>query len=200
MGGKPGPIFTNPDEREEHLVKVAELLKKGMSYRQIAAERGCSFQNIARDAGIIRARWRKAMIEDFDELQQAELGRLDWLEEQAIEGWIRSLQDGEKIVERLPRGEDEQADANPKTGFLKERTSYAQSGDPRFLEQIRKYSEDRRKILGLDAPVKVAPTDPTGTKEFSGATPDELLARLEQIRAARSAITGRAGSGDTSAT
>lgn len=196
MAGKPGPIFTNPDEREEHLVKVAEMLKQGMTYRRIAAERGCSFQNIARDVGIIRARWRKEMVEDFDELQQAELGRLDWLEEQAIIGWERSLAEAQKVVERLPRTATEIEESDG--GFVTERARLTQYGDPRFLEQIRKYSEDRRKILGLDAPVKVAPTDPTGTKEFSGATPDELLARLEQIRAARAEITGRAGSGDAS--
>jgi hypothetical protein len=42
------------------------------------------------------------------------------------------------------------------------------SGDPRAVDTALKIGERRAKLLGLDAPTKVAPTDPTGDKSYSG--------------------------------
>lgn len=40
----------------------------------------------------------------------------------------------------------------------------------------------RREMLGVDAPSKTAFTDPTGRKQFDGATDKELIKRFEQIQ------------------
>ena len=39
-------------------------------------------------------------------------------------------------------------------------------GDLAAVDRLCRLSERRSKLLGLDLPVKVAPTDPTGTREY----------------------------------
>ena len=43
-----------------------------------------------------------------------------------------------------------------------------QSGNPSFLAGVQWCINKRCEILGLDAPKKIAPTDPSGQNEFSG--------------------------------
>lgn len=178
-------------QRKAHLYEVSRLYRQGMAVREIAERLDCSAANIYRDLQILREQWRNEMVSNVDQRQAEELAKLGYIERNAWEGWIRSRQDSEKIVERLPRGEDEIAEAEG--GFIKERTRQGQSGDPRFLETARKVIEDRRKMLGLDAPSKIAPTDPTGKKEFSGVSDDELVTRFNRLSAI---LAGRSQGGD----
>ena len=54
-------------------------------------------------------------------------------------------------------------------------------------------------LLGLDAPTKIAPTDPSGTKEYDNISDDERIARLGAILdAARDRRDGQADGGDES--
>jgi transcriptional regulator len=53
----------------------------------------------------------------------------------------------------------------------------AQHGDYGAIDRILKIMQRRAELLGLDAPEKVALTDPTGTEEF-GASDRLLLSKL----------------------
>ena len=53
----------------------------------------------------------------------------------------------------------------------------ALGGDSRSAEVALKVLDQRAKMLGLYPPVKIAPTDPTGTEEY-GAADRILLSRL----------------------
>jgi predicted transcriptional regulator len=188
-------------KREAHLAEVARLYRRKHTQTQIAALLGTTQQSISRDIAILKERWRAESVHEVGEVQREILANLEAIEEEAWEAWRRSREDAEKVVERLPRSEEESADADPKTGFIKERTMASQYGDPRFLEQVRKIQEDRAKIYGVNAPTKVAPTNPDGTKEFSGASTAELIAELQSINRALGAESGdtsdieRAGGG-----
>lgn len=51
------------------------------------------------------------------------------------------------------------------------------AGDPYAVDVARKLSESRRKLLGIDAPTKIAQTDPTGTRSadyLKHATQEEI--------------------------
>ena len=54
-------------------------------------------------------------------------------------------------------------------------------GDLDALGKVLKVMERRAKLLGLDAPAKVAPTDPSGEGQYEGLTDDELVRRLMAI-------------------
>lgn len=60
----------------------------------------------------------------------------------------------------------------------------AKAGDLYSIDRMLKLSERRTKMLGIDPPQKVAPTDPTGEKEFdfSGMTDAELEQRFNDLR------------------
>ena len=57
----------------------------------------------------------------------------------------------------------------------------ATSGDCRAIDRVLRIMERRAKLLGLDSPVKVAPTDPTGTNPYEAMGVEELRALAKEI-------------------
>ena len=57
----------------------------------------------------------------------------------------------------------------------------ARKGSLEAIDRILKIMARRAKLLGLDAPTKVAPTDPSGEQEYSGMTDDERIAAIMEI-------------------
>ena len=51
--------------------------------------------------------------------------------------------------------------------MLKAIWSKVEAGEPQAVEVARKLSESRRKLLGIDAPTKIAPTSPDGLSPAS---------------------------------
>lgn len=65
-----------------------------------------------------------------------------------------------------------------------------QSGDLKAIDRAIKISERRSRLLGLDAPTKIAPTDPTGEEQYdnnipSEGTADRIMAVLNAVRERR---------------
>jgi hypothetical protein len=61
------------------------------------------------------------------------------------------------------------------------------SGDVQAIKEARQIDESMRRLLGLDAPTKVAPTTPDGTKEYEYGgriTADDIAAYAGAIRSA----------------
>lgn len=52
----------------------------------------------------------------------------------------------------------------------------AGEGDAQAARALLQASESRRRLLGLDAPTKIAPTDPTGRERYTSMTIEELEA------------------------
>lgn len=50
-------------------------------------------------------------------------------------------------------------------------------------DRVARVSARRAALLGLDAPVKIAPTNPEGTRPFKGLTDEELDAQMAQLAA-----------------
>jgi hypothetical protein len=59
------------------------------------------------------------------------------------------------------------------------------SGDLKAIDRALKIMERRSKLLGLDAPQKVAPTDPTGLEPYTGRvedlTDEQIVARIAEL-------------------
>lgn len=162
------------DERERDLAKLAENYLHGMSQWQIAQEFGVSQAQICRDLQTLRKRWLESSLRDFDELKAQELAKIDQLEAEYWAAWQRSVgQKQKKTTERT----NAQGGARDKAAIHTEEMT----GDPRYLQGVERCIERRCKLLGLDAPAKVAPTDPTGDKPYDPITDTERAARIARI-------------------
>ena len=131
--------------------KVAELYLQGWQQDAIAKELGLRQPMISEDLAKIRQAWRESAIRDFDAARDLELERLNRIEREAWAGWQRSQQPTQS------------ATVDGEAGSQKaKRTVRHQYGDPRFLDIVLRCNEARRKLLGIDAPTKIAPTLPDG--------------------------------------
>lgn len=126
------------------------------------------------DLKIIRDGWLESSVRDFDAVKAEQLAKLDQLEIEAWEQWRRSCGDYNRRVT-----EEKNATMTPGTNTRKE--TGEQYGDPRYMNVILSIIERRCKMLGLDAPQKVAPTDPTGQHSWRGASMEEINRRIHEL-------------------
>lgn len=145
---------------------VAELYKKGYTYREIREEvmkrldmAKYSLRTVYDDVQAILAEWRQMRNLNIEELQQLELQRIDATIKEAWEAWEKSKTDYDKKRSKQygrPAG-DGGGDGEggiETTGVEQSREEMVMCGDVRYLDLIHKVSMERRKILGLYAPEK----------------------------------------------
>ena len=68
-------------------------------------------------------------------------------------------------------------------GDIDKEETGVQTGDPRYMTVILNIIERRSKLLGLDAPTKLAPTNPDGDEPYKQIAPDEIDARIHELLA-----------------
>ena len=169
----------NRVELTKRQIEVSELLLRGNTYRQIAvAVKVKSTRTVHDDVQHVLAIWREEHQHNIDEWIALELERIGRVESEAWEGWERSKKAAQtvavktaKLIMRGGRGKDRYE--LPGEQVEKTETVKEQVGDARFLELALKCTERRCVLLGLNAPEKIAPTDPTGMKEWGGNLSDE---------------------------
>jgi hypothetical protein len=169
----------NETERELQLAKVADMYLHERPAPEIARELKIDRSQVYYDLKVIRERWKQNTSINIDEEKCRALMKIDKLEETYWDAWQLSLgQRKSTTAERADGG--------------KSRTSLKAEdvlGDPRYLAGIQWCITERCKILGIYAPTKVAPTDPSGKNEYSGFTEDQRLtavvALLDIARARR---------------
>src|SRR5262249_38734091 len=137
----------------------------------------------------MREQWRSSAVRDFDELKSKELDRIDLLERQYWEAWNANaaaagrsgVDDDEADPEQGDADTDADMDADGTVGIPSPKAAV-------FLAGGHKCIERRCKPLGLDSPTKIAPTNPTGTDEYTSLTADALrkLPLAELVRVYRS--------------
>lgn len=149
------------EERERDLERIAELYVRGYTQQAIANEIGVSRSQIAYDLKTIRTRWQASTLRNFDAAKEEELSKLDAVEQEAWDAYRRSQKEKQKTVTEKVEGD---SSGRTKAQVTKETAN----GDPRFLAIIQTCIDRRCKILGIDAPTKIAPTDPTGEREYTG--------------------------------
>jgi hypothetical protein len=74
----------------------------------------------------------------------------------------------------------------------------ATHGDPVAVNTALRIMDRRARYLGIDAPTKIAPTNPEGNAEYYGMSDTELAARINEIlERARERAAAAAGAGTT---
>lgn len=154
----------NKLERERDRRLIAELYLTGhnqfdirdqLNAREDVAYTICQ-QQVGYDLKVIRGRWARSGIRDFDAARAQELAKIDRLESEYWEAWERVVPD--------------------------DRTA------PQYLSGVMSCIDRRCKLLGLDAPTKIAPTDPSGENPYMGLSDDDLRRAL--LEAATRAAPG----------
>jgi hypothetical protein len=143
-------------QRESHLEAVTEMYLRGKFQSEIAAALNISQPQVSYDVWIIQKRWRESSLVNWDEARAKELERIDSLEREYWAAWEASKT--ERTKKRQRKGATGAIDASIETE--------QRDGNPAFLAGVIACIDRRCKILGLDAPTKIAPTTPDGNDPF----------------------------------
>ena len=148
------------DEILRDRARIADLYLRGRKQWEIGQELGLSQQMVSYELGIIRKQWIESAVRDFDEAKGRELDRIDHLEREAWDGWERSKRHrlvSVSGIEEKSTGSaaDDRPAAPTETRTREETRKTDQVGDPRFLEKVAWCIDQRCKILGLHAAVRL---------------------------------------------
>jgi hypothetical protein len=154
-----GPKRT-PEQRERDLAILSELYLKGMPEHELTKvisdqypEFDLSQRTIRNDKAELRKRWIESQIVNFDEAKAKELELLDMAIAACWQGWENSLRDeGYEITEKtegdkLAGGEGTLPITLKSIKKIERRAM--RDGSIAWIEEIRKLSDQRAKILGL---------------------------------------------------
>jgi hypothetical protein len=175
-------------QREADLAEISRLYCSGWRQVDIADRLGIAQQQVSYDLKAIFADWRKARDGNVTEWTNAELAKINALELEYWEAWRRSCEDRTRVVKGArvtPSGTGKATTTNATT------TTETLLGNPAYLAGVQWCIERRCKILGIDAPVKVAPTTPDGANPYAGAPDDVIHAEIIRYALAAGIPAGR---------
>lgn len=149
-------------DREVRLCIIAELYRKGHSYRDIQKEvkkrldlKTYSLSTLSKDVNAMLSEWRTSRVETVDDNLTLELARIDKMLVELWNAWERSKapkQSKSKTQAGRPGkkgdGEAKGDDIIP-VGLYQTTSEATQTGDPRYMELIHKTLQERRKLLGI---------------------------------------------------
>ncbi len=153
------------DIRIEHRrQQVAEWILQSWTQGAMARELGVSQATISSDLKAIRKEWRDSRVRDFDEAVDLALQKHHRVEREAWAAWKRSQLPAE-TTRVTQNGENKRA----------EKTVRQQPGDVHFLVVVNHCITACRRLLGLDAPTRIAPTSPDGKEAYDAHVMTELM-------------------------
>lgn len=150
-------------------VKVAHLYGRGLPASEIAEQLGLSPRMVASDIVVIRRQWREKVAANVDSLIAEQLSRYNAIEREAWEMWDKSKLDAESVTDSDEGG--------------RSTTVKGQSGNPAYLDIIRKTGESRSKLLGIE---RKTPSSQTNIQiNNAPLSRDELLAQARHLLATK---------------
>ena len=158
------PMPRSPAEEiklEARRMKASQLYLRGTTkLSQIARELGVDKSQISRDFKCIKAEWQKRYAQDLNTAKAEELSRIEDLLLEYWTAWHRSQENKET---RQSEQSDTEGGSRKKASIKTE----GKEGNPAFLQGVERCSEQRRKLLGLDAPITY--------RDVTELTDEELL-------------------------
>ncbi len=189
----PRRLNLSPAEHARLRKQIGDLYLRGTTQVEIAAALRVSQATVSRELEWWQKRWEKEHVADLHKARLRELAKIDRLEVAAHAAWERSQQDAETRHAETTSGRATK-DGDPLPDLTKaSKTFKGQCGDPRFLERVAWCIDQRCKILGLIV-TRIAPTDPSGTKEYAASDTDRAAA-LQRLYARLGAAPGVADPG-----
>ena len=152
--------------REASLEVVAEMYKRGFSYRKIRTETMArmnlptySLETVKKDVYLLLKEWRESRLNDMDAALTLELARIDETIQELWTQWERSKVDYQHRVVKAKGVPGRGGDGEEQSGFRANTIEQTNSnkvmlGDVSYISEIRAQLAERRKLLGLYAPEK----------------------------------------------
>ena len=137
----------------EREVQAWTLRQKFYTHQRIADELGLERSTVTKILQRVTKRALTGLSEDIREKKAAQLEQLEYIADEAIQGWHRS----KEATKNVSRRTSEKA-GRFVSGGKNEETLIQTSdmdGDPRYLETAMKALAEIRKIAGMDAPKAV---------------------------------------------
>lgn len=186
-------------QREHDRTEIASLYLQGKTFQQIADALQLSKSQIFYDLNIVRQRWRDDAVLSIDLHKARELARIDLIESETWRAWdeskkprtVHTEQSDVEPSEGMQSSDGEQpgtdaenaSGTKPKPVLIKviDRME-SRAGDPRFLQVALDCVKQRRELLGLDMPRKIAPVNPAGDQPYRpDLSDDEIAAKILQV-------------------
>lgn len=165
-----------------------QMVAEGKTQREIGAAFGTSQANISQLLARSELRILGELKDTVEVYKRKQIEVLERIVSMALTQFEKSCEKAAKISERTDSDVTMLQGANvtvPGTMTPRKKSRHVeqqdQYGDPRFLAEARHALGEIREILGLNAPTKIAPTDPTGTKEYDPLSDDEKARRIYAI-------------------
>lgn len=147
------PLTKTPEERELHLTRVWELYTSGKNFADIGRALGVTRGQIRYDIISLRTTWHKENMANITLYTEQELAKLDHIENEAWDAYYRSIGKKKHVFRKKGTITDEDGTPLTELALLEEKEkTWNEAGDPRFLQIALQASQDRRQLLGLDAP------------------------------------------------
>lgn len=142
----------------ERRSRIAEMYLRGVEQYKIAEELGVSTGQISQDLKKLAQQWQASINQNMDEIKAREMEKINNLEKQYYDAWIRSCAVKTKksmkkkgVLTKQP-DETKKLLANDSEQTL---TEEQMIGDPRFLEGVLKCINKREEIFGYGAARKL---------------------------------------------
>ena len=139
----------------ERRSRISEMYLRGVAQYLIADELNVSTSQVSRDLKKLEDQWRFSCDTNTDEVKARELAKIDKLEKEYYDAWIRSCnvktkKSAKKKGLTSKTGKPLGIDSKEQT-FTEEQMI----GDPRFLEGVRWCITKREEIFGYGAAKKI---------------------------------------------
>lgn len=169
----------NREQRRERERAIWTLRQKGLTHQEIADQVSMERSSVSKILKRLNNRFLDKM---DDQIQQAKIEQwqqLDYIVSESLSAWERS-KEAQRNIKRTQEslehpgglGGGTQDPEKPLVQSVSTTTAVIdQDGNPNYLKAAREALADMRKLLGIDAPTKIAATDPTGQK----STPGQVL-------------------------
>lgn len=167
-------------------VREARRLKRRLwTHERIAARLGVSEWTICRALRKVERRALARLEREAAALKAAQVEQLAFVADEAAQEWERSKLDAEKMT--IKSGHTPKGPIN-----LEEQSSQGQTGDPRYLAEIRSALAEQRKILGLDRATEAGDSTTIGVDviERAEAIRKERAERLRDLEATENEAAG----------
>lgn len=173
----------SPTVKAAHRDRIAELRLKAVPLRKIASQLRISLATVNRELAILAKEWKAQAAKSIDTHRDLELKRLEEIERAAWVEYERSKKDYVKQVTERMKVPGRDGESIETAAQVVKRETGGRIAESRFLQIALNAGEARRKMLGMDAPTKIAPTDPTGAKPYEKMEDAELDARIRELAA-----------------
>lgn len=175
-------IVRSDNEKTARRAKVARLYLSGLTYSEIGKKVGVDKGTVCRDMRLLKVYWEKMAAQDIDKHKRGIITKLLHVYDEAMRAWERSKRQATKASTKQRTGDND----------WKENAAerMKRDGDPRFLKQALAALDQLAKLLGVNAPLKVAPTDPSGEESYDlGKLTNDEVSRIKRRVLCR--ITGQ---------